>query len=71
MKTMNEAAAKRKEDIKAIVALLDARKKKVKGAAGWRCEKAISNGTFRPARGEKTCATGLCCGAAKIVPNAS
>merc|ERR1711970_213598 len=36
------------------------------GAAGWRCEKALSNGTFRPARNEKTCAEGLCCGAAKF-----
>lgn len=36
------------------------------GAAGARCEKAMSNGTFRPKRDEATCATGLCCGAAKI-----
>lgn len=36
------------------------------GAAGWRCEKAISFGTFRPARGEATCAENLCCGAARI-----
>lgn len=26
----------------------------------------MSNGTFRPRRDEATCATGLCCGAAKI-----
>lgn len=71
VKTLNEAVAKRKQDIKDIVALLDARAVPAKGAAGWRCEKAISNGTFRPARNEKTCATGLCCGAAKVVPNAS
>jgi len=36
------------------------------GAKGARCEKAMSNGTFRPKRGETTCATGLCCGAAKV-----
>lgn len=36
------------------------------GKAGARCEKALSNGTGRPKRGEKTCDTGLCCGAAKV-----
>jgi len=71
VKTLNEALAKRKADIKLIVGLLDARVKPAKGAANWRCEKALSNGTFRPTRGEKTCAEGLCCGAAKIVPNAT
>lgn len=71
VKTLNAAIAKRKDDIKAIVALLDARVKPAKGTKGWRCEKALSNGTFRPARGEKTCAEGLCCGAAKVVPNAT
>jgi hypothetical protein len=34
------------------------------GTAGARCEKAASNGTGRPARGETTCGTDLCCGAA-------
>lgn len=68
MKTMSDAVSARKEAIKNIVALLDARAKPAKGAAGWRCEKSLSNGTFRPARGEKTCGDGLCCGAAKIVP---
>jgi len=37
-----------------------------RGAAGARCEKAMSNGTFRPARDETTCNEGLCCGAARI-----
>merc|ERR1711862_717223 len=37
-----------------------------KGMAGWRCEKALSNGTNRPKRGEQTCAEGLCCGAARV-----
>lgn len=71
VKTLNEALAKRKADIKIIVGLLDARVKPAKGAKNWRCEKALSNGTFRPLRDEKTCSDGLCCGAAKIVPNAS
>jgi hypothetical protein len=56
----------RKEKIAKIVKLLDDRVAPKKGAAGWRCEKALSNGTFRPARNEKTCADGLCCGAAKL-----
>jgi len=56
----------RKEKIAKIVKLLDDRASPKKGAAGWRCEKALSNGTFRKARNEKTCAEGLCCGAAKI-----
>jgi hypothetical protein len=40
-----------------------------RGAAGARCEKALSNGTFRPARGPKSGAcTGdtACCGAARV-----
>lgn len=45
-------------------AITDAPKK---GKKGWRCEKALSNGTFRPKRGEKTCDTGLCCGAGKQI----
>lgn len=36
------------------------------GAANSRCEKALSNGTFRPSRDETTCNEGLCCGAARI-----
>lgn len=49
-----------------IETLVDAAeaKRPAAGAAGARCEKAPSNGTRRPARGETTCATGLCCGAA-------
>merc|ERR1712036_119501 len=65
MKALADATSARKEKIAKIVKLLDDRGKPAKGAAGWRCEKALSNGTFRPARNEKTCAEGLCCGAAK------
>merc|ERR1719321_1172554 len=36
------------------------------GTAGARCEKALSNGTYRPARGELTCSEGLCCGSARV-----
>lgn len=36
------------------------------GAQGARCEKALSNGTFRPRRDETTCNEGLCCGAAHV-----
>jgi len=64
---LSAAVQARKDKIAKIVKLLDERKKPAKGAAGWRCEKALSNGTFRPKRNEKTCGTDLCCGAAKIV----
>lgn len=38
-----------------------------RGTAGARCEKALSNGTFRPARDAETvCAADLCCAAARI-----
>lgn len=41
-----------------------------RGAAGARCEKALSNGTFRPARSATTCTAAAgkvaCCGAARI-----
>lgn len=41
------------------------------GAEGSRCEKALSNGTYRPKRGVEagTCGgkdSGLCCGAARV-----
>jgi len=40
------------------------------GTAGARCEKALSNGTFRPKRGPaNSCGgeeSGLCCGAARV-----
>lgn len=39
------------------------------GTAGSRCEKALSNGTYRPKRGEETCGgkdSGLCCGGARV-----
>jgi hypothetical protein len=36
------------------------------GAQGSRCEKALSNGTFRPRRGEQTCDEGLCCASSRV-----
>lgn len=69
--TLNDNVKARGEAIAEIVKILDARAKPAKGAAGWRCEKGLSNGTFRPMRNEKTCATDLCCGAAKVVPDKS
>lgn len=46
-----------------------------RGAAGARCEKALSNGTFRPARSATTCTAPegkiACCGASRIpIPGA-
>jgi len=57
----------RAEDLKTIKALLETELvEPAPGTAGARCEKALSNGTYRPARGETTCAEGLCCGAARV-----
>jgi len=69
--TMNKAIKTRATDIAFIVKILDDRVPAKKGLANWRCEKAMSNGTFRPMRNEKTCAAEFCCGAAKVVPDAS
>jgi len=60
------AQAARAKNISDIEKLVDAQVKPAPGTANARCEKAMSNGTFRPRRDEKTCAEGLCCGAAKI-----
>jgi len=58
---------RRAADLKAIKALLEKElTRPAAGTAGARCEKALSNGTYRPARGELTCAEGLCCGAARV-----
>jgi hypothetical protein len=56
------------ETIKALLADQEANKPAM-GAAGARCEKAISNGTYRPRMSqgrEMVCDEGLCCGAARI-----
>jgi len=65
--TLEEALVQRADDLKAIKALMATELKvPAPGTAGARCEKALSNGTYRPARGEMTCAEGLCCGAARV-----
>merc|ERR1711868_300037 len=57
----------RAADLKTIKALLETELvEPAPGTKGARCEKALSNGTFRPARGEAACAEGLCCGAARV-----
>jgi len=57
----------RAKDLKTIRGLLEKElETPAPGTAGARCEKALSNGTYRPARGELTCGEGLCCGAARV-----
>lgn len=57
-------------DLKTIKALMETELVTPEpGTAGARCEKALSNGTFRPQRGEMTCGgeeSGLCCGASRV-----
>jgi hypothetical protein len=57
----------RANDLKTIKALLEDYDEPLPGTEGARCEKALSNGTWRPARGEMTCeGEELCCGAARV-----
>lgn len=67
--TLQLAQTQREDDLDDILALVTAEEEAEPeaGAAGSRCEKAMSNGTFRPQRGETTCNEGLCCGAARIL----
>lgn len=66
--TLQLAVQQREDDLDDILALVTEAEEDepAAGAAGSRCEKALSNGTFRPQRGEGTCNEGLCCGAARI-----
>lgn len=65
--TLETEMLQRAADLKTIKALLEVELvEPAPGTAGARCEKALSNGTYRPARGEQTCAEGLCCGAARV-----
>ena len=64
--TLETAMVDRAAALKAIKAELEKETIPNPGTAGARCEKALSNGTWRPARGEQTCEEGLCCGAARI-----
>jgi len=66
--SLEDAMVKRNADLAKIKALIKAAAdaKPAAGTAGARCEKALSNGTWRPKRGEETCAEGLCCGASRV-----
>jgi len=65
--SLEVAMIARNNDLATIKALMTQELEKPEpGTAGARCEKALSNGTYRPARGEETCAEGLCCGAARV-----
>merc|ERR1719409_581769 len=68
METLQLAMQAREDDLDDILVLVTEAEEDepAAGAAGSRCEKALSNGTFRPQRGEGTCNEGLCCGAARI-----
>merc|ERR1712010_199523 len=57
----------RASDLSDIEDLIDDNPAPAAGTIGARCEKAVSNGTFRPKRDLETC-TGetVCCGASKI-----
>jgi len=63
---LETAMVQRAADLKEIKDMLDAVEVPAAGKAGARCEKAPSNGTWRPKRGETTCDEGLCCGAARV-----
>ena len=66
-KALTAAQAKRTADLAAIEKLINDNPAPARGAAGARCEKALSNGTFRPARGAGTCeGENTCCGAARV-----
>lgn len=68
LETLQLAQQQREDDLDEILTLVTSDEEAVPaaGAANSRCEKALSNGTFRPSRDETTCNEGLCCGAARI-----
>lgn len=69
---LDEALGTREANLATIKTMLEAQAEEpAPGAAGSRCEKALSNGTYRPKRGVEagTCGgkdSGLCCGAARV-----
>ena len=67
-RAFDAAVTTRASNLSTIGGLIDAELAAIpaRGAQHSRCEKAISNGTFRPSRDETTCDEGLCCGAAVI-----
>lgn len=70
--TLEDAMVARNADLVTIKGLITAElTKKEPGTVGARCEKALSNGTFRPSRtkeGEEVCGDPeeFCCGAARV-----
>lgn len=68
--TLDEALGARETALATIKTLLENQPETpAPGTEGARCEKALSNGTYRPKRGEETCGgkdSGLCCGAARV-----
>lgn len=67
---LEDALATRESNLTTIKDMLEALPAEpAPGEAGSRCEKALSNGTYRPKRGEEQCGgkdSGMCCGAARI-----
>jgi len=67
---LEDALAEREGNLNTIKDMLEALPEApAPGAEGSRCEKALSNGTYRPKRGEEQCGgkdSGLCCGGARI-----
>lgn len=70
--TLEGKMVQRLADLKAIKTLMEKNLEDTPepGTVGARCEKALSNGTFRPARGETACKgteeAPLCCGASRV-----
>lgn len=65
--TLDKAVIARNAKLDTIEKLLKGQTKPAAGAIGARCEKALSNGTFRPKRDEfGGCGEGNCCGAARV-----
>lgn len=69
--TLENAMVARLDDLKTIKGLMETELETPEpGTVGARCEKALSNGTFRPQRGEMTCVgteeNPLCCGASRV-----
>jgi len=65
---LEDALATRQTDLDTIKLMLEGLDEEpAPGTVGSRCEKALSNGTYRPQRGESTCGgEGFCCGAARV-----
>jgi hypothetical protein len=66
--TLENAMIDRAQKLEEIRKLVEAEEEAApkKGQAGSRCEKALSNGTWRPKRTLNACDEGLCCGSARV-----